>query len=514
MFSIKIKVPETIKEELNGRLLFIVDKPNKKKDKQLFNRISLNDGCPFFGVTFYGLMPGDEIDLLEQADHILGWPFKFEEIPHKKLEVQAFFIKYSKYERSDGHTVYGMEDHGGGGNFKENPYNLYSDVLTVNYGKQEVCLTLDKEIELPYELKEGMVTQQGNYEDKENIKYVKIHSKLLSDFWNHDMYFGANVLLPRNYDASKKYPILYWQGHWPKDRVPLRYGHDEESDKEFTEFWDNEALEMIIVSFRDANIFYDDSYHVNSANLGPYGDALVTEAIPYIEEMFGGYKESGARALAGGSTGGWESMALQLFYPKFFGGTWPFCPDGMDFHGFQLIDLYNDDNAYYLSHEWCKVERPAYRDTKGNVIWTVKDENDYELALGGDKAHGQGQWGIWEAVYSPVGEDGYPMNVFDPFTGKINRKVVKYWHDNYDLNVYLKKHHKEIMKDLKGKIHLRGGDMDNFYLNLSQWDITETLEKYKYDGYSVTFKKGGHSSHIASKDLILEIADYFKKQGY
>ena len=166
MFSIKIKVPETIKEELNGRLLFIVDKPNKKKDKQLFNRISLNDGCPFFGVTFYGLMPGDEIDLLEQADHILGWPFKFEEIPHKKLEVQAFFIKYSKYERSDGHTVYGMEDHGGGGNFKENPYNLYSDVLTVNYGKQEVCLTLDKEIELPYELKEGMVTQQGNYEDK------------------------------------------------------------------------------------------------------------------------------------------------------------------------------------------------------------------------------------------------------------------------------------------------------------------------------------------------------------
>ena len=33
MFSIKIKVPETIKEELNGRLLFIVDKPNKKKDK-------------------------------------------------------------------------------------------------------------------------------------------------------------------------------------------------------------------------------------------------------------------------------------------------------------------------------------------------------------------------------------------------------------------------------------------------------------------------------------------------
>ena len=70
------------------------------------------------------------------------------------------------------------------------------------------------------------------------------------------------------------------------------------------------------------------------------------------------------------------------------------------------------------------------------------------------------------------------------------------------------------MKDLKGKIHLRGGDMDNFYLNLSQWDITETLEKYKYDGYSVTFKKGGHSSHIASKDLILEIADYFKKQGY
>ena len=152
MFSIKIRIPETLEGELNGRLLFIVDKPSKKKEGNLYQRISLNDGCPFFGATFYGLEAGDEIDLLDQKEHILGWPFKFDEIPHKKLEVQAFFIRYTKYERKDGHILYGMEDHGGGGDFKENSYNLYSDVLTINYGKQSIDLTLNHEIPLAYEL--------------------------------------------------------------------------------------------------------------------------------------------------------------------------------------------------------------------------------------------------------------------------------------------------------------------------------------------------------------------------
>lgn len=511
MKKITVKIPESYEGTLDGRLLFIVDTKRNSEEKECFNRVGMN-GCPVFGVTFYGLEGGDIIDLNDNLDKLRGYPINFDQLPNKLCDVQAFFIKYTRYERKDGHVVYGMEDAGGGGNFAKNPYNLYSDVKTVKFGKEDIELELTHEIPLGYELKEGQVTQQGNYEDTDRIKYFKMKSELLTDFWNHDMYIGANILLPANYDPNKKYPVLYWQGHWPGNVPAMRYGVElREKEKGITEYWDSgKAPEMIAVCFRDANIFYDDSYNVNSANLGPYGDALVQEIIPAIEKQYGGLGTEYGRALAGGSTGGWESMALQLFYPDFFGGTWPMFPDGMDFHAFQIIDLYNDKNAYQVDYEYRSVERPGFRDTKGNTIWTVRDENRYELAIGGDKAHGQGQWGIWEAVYSPVGEDGYPMNVFDPDTGKINKKVVKYWHDHYDLNAYLKKNHKSIMKHLKGKIHLQGGDMDNFYLNLGQWLITETLEKYDYQGESKTYPRLGHAMYKTCIELIDEIGAYFE----
>ena len=35
----------------------------------------------------------------------------------------------------------------------------------------------------------------------------------------------------------------------------------------------------------------------------------------------------------------------------------------------------------------------------------------------------QGQFDIWEAVYSPQGEDGYPKRLFDKKTGAIDHEV-------------------------------------------------------------------------------------------
>ena len=57
---------------------------------------------------------------------------------------------------------------------------------------------------------------------------------------------------------------------------------------------------MVIIEIQHANPFYDDSYAVNSANLGPYGDAITYELIPYLEKKYRCIGAGWARFLYGG----------------------------------------------------------------------------------------------------------------------------------------------------------------------------------------------------------------------
>ena len=506
---VNVTVPEDYEGELNGRLLFLVDTELEDGDEVFYN-IDVT-GCYVAGKTVFGVQPGDVITMTADDPDVYGYPMPLDEIPAGNYAVQAFFIQYTEFNKADGTTIWGMADHGGGGSITSNPYNLYSDSVYADIGDGTIDLALTNEIPLGYELAEGQVDQLGNYEDTDLVKYGKIKSEALSEFWGTDMYIGANVLLPADYDPEQSYPVLYHQGHWPGGNAPLSYGNTRNQTQiDFNEYWDSgEAPDMIVVTTRDANMFYDTSYSVNSANLGPWGDAYINELIPYIEETFHAVGEPWARALAGGSTGGWEAMALQVFYPDFFGGTWPMCPDGMDFHAYQIVDLYEDDNAYYLDNGWTKTERPSARDTSGNILWTIEQENHWEIALGGLEAVSLGQWAIWESVYGPCGEDGYPERVWDPVTGEINKDVVAYWQENYDLNYIMQQNWDTLADKLAGKIHLRGGAMDNYYLNLSQYLVTDFLDSTGVDyGYSQVFPKMGHTGNITNHDLLEEIAAY------
>ena len=156
------------------------------------------------------------------------------------------------------------------------------------------------------------------------------------------------------------------------------------------------------------------------------------------------------------------------------------------------------------------------RDVKGNIRWTVEDENLWEVAVGGLDALSLGQWAIWEAVYGPVDEDGYPARVWDPLTGEINKDVVAYWQEHFDLNYMMQNNWEELGPKLVGKIHLRGGDMDGYYLNLSQYlvgDFLDSTTEPAYEGYSVTFPRTGHTGNISNKDLVEEIATHMIKYG-
>ncbi|MCL2544996.1 MAG: esterase family protein, partial [Clostridia bacterium] len=314
-------------------------------------------------------------------------------------------------------------------------------------------------------------------------------------------------------NPSAKYPVIYQQGHFPAGNAPLNYGRNAD----FTKFWDSGlAPQMIAVTIRDANMFYDTSYNVNSVNLGPWGDAIVTELIPFLEEAFGMIDEPWARMLTGGSTGGWESLWLQVQYPDVFGGTWSHCPDPVTFSYYQIVNIYEDTNAYFIDKGWYLVERPGSRKIDGNVVYMMKDENLWEIALGGLETLSLGQWAIWEAAYGPQADNGYPARVWDPLTGEIDPEVAQYWQENYDILYYLQNNWAEVGPKLIGKIHLRGGDMDNYYLNLAQYELGEFLDGTNmpyYAGYSVTFPRMGHTGNITNQELMKEMADHMIKYG-
>lgn len=458
-------------------------------------------GVPLWGLDVEGLVGGGSV-VIEDGAAVWGYPLRrIADLPAGDYYVQAFLNVYTTFHRSDGHVVRLHQDAGDGQNPWISPGNAHSEVVPLRLDPPAggtIRLTLGEVIPPIDPVPSGGTMQQGNPQDTEQVKYVKIRSELLSRFWGRDMYIGANVLLPRDYHTrpDKRYATLYHLGHFPGGRAPFNFGARAQGrGAGFDEFWMSPAApELAVVAIRDANPYYDTSYSVNSANVGPYGDAIRTELIPYLEREFRLEPSPDARVLAGGSTGGWEALALQIFYPDDFAGAWGWCPDAVDFRHYQIVDIYNDDNAYVLDRGWLQVERPGMRRADGLVLYTMRDENYLELAVG-SRSRSAGQWAIWEAVYGPVGDDGYPARIWDPVTGDIDRAVADHWRENYDLTEHLRRHWPEIGPRLAGRLHVTVGDMDNYYLELAVYRMQALLESVTDPPADATFEYGRREGH-------------------
>jgi hypothetical protein len=130
----------------------------------------------------------------------------------------------------------------------------------------------------------------------------------------------------------------------------------------------------------------------------------------------------------------------------------------------------------------------------------VKDMNHKELALGGTKTRSGDQWDVWQAVYSPVGEDGYPKPIWDRYTGEIDKEVANHWKENFDLRYIMERDWSKLGKDLEGKIHIYCGDMDNYYLNNAVYLTEEFLEKTSEPYYGGEVKYGDRAEHCWNGD--------------
>jgi hypothetical protein len=338
------------------------------------------------------------------------------------------------------------------------------------------------------------------------------------------MYLGAHVLIPEGFDTHPEahYPLMIFHGHFPSDfggfsetppdpdmdttdyaaRFGI-YGYDNCQKQEAYNFykqWKSKDFpRFLAIEVQHANPYYDDSYAVNSANLGPYGDAIMYELIPEIEKQFRGIGEGWARFTYGGSTGGWEALAVQMFYPDELNGCFAACPDPIDFRAYSLVNIYEDKNAYWYDAPFKRLPRPAHRNYLGQIQTTAQQDNHYELALGTHSRSGQ-QWDIWEAVYSPQGDDGYPKRIFDKLTGDIDPQVATYWKEHYDLRHILERDWATLGPKLQGKIHIYCGDMDNYYLNNAVYLMEEFLKNTTNPFYDGEVDYGDRAEHCWNGD--------------
>ncbi|MBD0778128.1 hypothetical protein HPE56_10015 [Maribacter sp. ANRC-HE7] len=498
-------------QKLDGRLLLMLSNNDEKEP-----RFQINDGLDtqlIFGMNVEGMSAGENMVF---DDAVFGYPYaSLAEVPPGEYNVQALLHVYETFDLSTGHTVKLPMDNGEGQQWNKSPGNLYSKpfkITVTEKGIQDVRVVMDEVIP-PIE----------EPADTEWVKHIKVKSEKLSEFWGRDVYLGAHVLLPKGFNEhpEAKYPLMVFHGHFPSDfggfsttppdpnmkpEYSARFDMEgynivqAQESYDFYKRWNEPDFpRFLIVEIQHPTPYYDDSYAVNSASQGPYGDAITYELIPEIERQFRGMGEGWSRFLYGGSTGGWEALAVQVKYPDEYNGCFAACPDPIDFRAYCLTNIYEDDNAYYYDSEHKKLEVPSHRNYLGQIQSTLRQGNHLELVLG-DKSRSGQQWDIWEATYSPQGEDGYPVRLWDKMSGDIDHQVAEYWKQNYDLRHILERDWDKLGEHLKGKIHIYCGDMDNYYLNNAVYLMEDFLESTTEPYYGGEVAYGDKAEHCWNGD--------------
>jgi hypothetical protein len=509
-----VSFPESLeKAAQDGRMLLLFSSDDAAEPRFQISETSLKTQ-QVFGVDVLGLKPGQEATF---DATVLGYPIEsLAEVPAGNYWVQALLHKYETFRMGDGRVLKLPMDRGEGQQWNRAPGNLYSTPrkLAIDPRRSDTLrIALDK-----------VIPPIPDPPTTKYIRHERIKSERLSKFWGRDMHLGAHVLVPFGFDEHKeaRYPLVINHGHFPytfdgfreeppdKDLKPdfserfqwpgYNRTQQELAHQLFKDWTSPSYPRMLIVQIQHANPFYDDSYAVNSANLGPYGDAITYELIPYLEKKYRALGGGWARFMYGGSTGGWESLGAQVLYPDEYNGCYAACPDPIDFRAYTIVDIYKDQNAYFFEGPWKKVPRPGHRNYLGQLSSTLEQMNRMELVLG-SKGRSGGQWDIWEAVYSPLGPDGYPARLWDRRSGVIDKKVAEHWRENYDLSHILRRDwEKGLGRKLAGKLNLYVGDMDNYYLNNAVYLVEEFLKQTKNPPYAGEVLYGDRAEHCWNGD--------------
>jgi hypothetical protein len=511
--SFSVSFPKGVNaERLDGRLLLCLstdpsDEPCNQIDDTMSSQL-------VFGLTVDGWQPEQPAVVDATA---WGYPIRsLKDVPPGEYTVQAVLNKYETFHRSDGKTVKLHPDQGEGQKWNISPGNLTSKPRKITVkpgGAISIALT-------------EVIPPIPTPADTKYVRHIRIQSAALTKFWGRPMFVSAIVLVPEGFDEhpDARFPLLILHDHFtdgfdefrttpPDQNLKPDYSErfhlagynriQQEEAYKFYQQWISPGFpRMLIVRIQHANPYYDDSYAVNSANVGPYGDAIENELIPAIEKQFRAIGQGWARFTYGGSTGGWEALAVQVFYPDHYNGAFAACPDPIDFHEYTDIDIYKDNNFYYLEGAHKREAQSAMRDYLGHTFITNEEINSYELALGDHGRSGE-QYDIWQAVFGPVGADGYPAPIYDKVTGVIDHKVAEYWRDHYDLEAILARNWAKLGPELEGKIHIYVGSDDTYFLNNAVYLMEDFLKSTKNPPYGGEVAYGPRAEHCWNGDPTL-----------
>jgi hypothetical protein len=510
-----VRYPESLaKGPLDGRLLLLLSTDASAEPRFQVRDTDVAGSQQVFGIDVLGWKPG-ETAVLDES--VLGYPAEsLRDVRPGRYRVQALLHRYETFHRADGHVVKLPMDRGEGQQWNRAPGNLLS-------APREMAVDPARDETLAVELDQA-IPEIPPPADTKFVKHVKIQSERLTKFWGRPMQLGAVVLLPWGFDEhpEARFPLAVFHGHFPYTAEDFRETAPDPNLKcEYSERFHLDCYNRVqqeyayqlykdwtapgfprflVVEVQHANPYYDDSYAVNSENLGPYGDAIQYELLPELERRFRGIGQGWARFLYGGSTGGWEALAVQMFYPDEWNGCWAACPDPIDFRAYMTADIYSDKNAYWAEGPFGRIARPGHRNWLGQVSATIESSNRAELVIG-TKSRSGGQFDIWEAVYAPVGPDGYPKRIWDKRTGVIDPAVAAQLKEHYDLSHILQRDwSKGLGRKLQGKVNIYVGDMDNYYLNDAVYLAEDFLKTTNDPAYGGEVDYGDRAEHCWNGD--------------
>lgn len=507
---------------LDGRVYVVVSKRNDQEPRLQGPPGMTADSAPIWGKDVSNLAAGSPVRFGQDGAEY-GFPMaSLKELPPGRYFAQALMNVYETFKRSDGTTVQLHMPCGDGHRIAWSTGNIYSDVqeIEVGAGAAPVALTLSHVIRPLAPTPEGGTCQQGNIPETEHVKFLKVRSDKLSKFWGRPIFVAARVILPAGYndDPKRRYPVIYGMDHHFRayeagGSSQQFWAFSDGADNSFTKWWLSDAApRAIVVQPLSENPYYDTSYWVNSPNSGPYGDALEDDLIPAIDKRFRTVSSAWARSATGCSSGGWMSLAAQVFHSKLFGGAFIFAPDIVDFRATWLLDIYKDQNAYFNQTEWRRWPRPYSRDAIGNALDDTGAWGHLELAMGAHSRSGE-YFDHMEATFGPRGADGYPVTRWNKLTGEIDRQAVEQFR-KFDMAEYLTSNWGRLGPELKGgKLKFFVTEEDSYYTNRAVHMLEERLKAVspESDAEFNYFPTGAHCNYpMTHEELVSKMVSYME----
>ena len=400
---------------------------------------------------------------IDKADEVLTYPQSLAKFDLSGWRVQAV-ARFNAWERKIG----------------DGPGNGVSAAVVVPAKTAEVSV-----VDLPI----TELIPERAFPDNNWCKQLKVKSKLLGEFHKQEVTLHAAVLLPASYHAQpqRRYPVIF--------NIPGFGGtHFDGIRTEPIAEMNDGGVEFIRVTL-DPSCPLGHHVFADSANNGPFGEALVKELIPELDQQFRTDARPQARFLTGHSSGGWSSLWVMISHPDVFAGTWSTSPDPVTFEDFQYINLYAPGENMYVDRNG--ERRPIARRGNQPLLWYREFDLMEEVLGPGGQLHS------FEAVFSPRGADGKPIRVWDRRNGAVNTDAAKSW-EKYDIRLILEHNWQTLGPKLRGKLHVHMGDLDTFYLEGATRLLGESLKKLNSDA-AVEMHPGKDHGSIMTPQLLAKL---------